>query len=168
MTKVNLAALFTSAALLLVTVGCGEPDRVENANVRTTSNANVAVVNSNTTATVDKDEDWDPDMTRDDFDKNKEKYEREAKEAGSTVGQGANDLWLWTKTRAALAAADDLRDSTINVDVDNDVVTLKGSVSSAAQKTRAEQIAKAIEGVKNVRNQLTATAAGAANTNARG
>ena len=58
------------------------------------------------------------------------------------------------KTRFDLAAADDLRDSTINVDVDNDVVTLTGTVASAAQKTRAEAVAKAVEGVKTVRNQL--------------
>ena len=58
------------------------------------------------------------------------------------------------KTRFDLAAADDLRDSTINVDVDNGVVTLTGTVASAAQKTRAEAVAKAVEGVKSVKNQL--------------
>ena len=51
--------------------------------------------------------------------------------------------------------ADDLRDSTINVDVVNDVVTLKGTVETAAQKTKAEQVTKGIEGVKSVKNELT-------------
>ena len=41
-------------------------------------------------------------MTREEFDKDKAKYEAEAKESKSTIGTGANDLWLWTKTRAAL------------------------------------------------------------------
>ena len=72
----------------------------------------------------------------------KERYQREAKESGRTVGTGVNDGWLWVKTRFDLAAADDLRDSTINVDVDKDVVTLTGTVASAAQKTRAEAVAK--------------------------
>jgi osmotically-inducible protein OsmY len=78
-----------------------------------------------------------------------------------------NDGWLWVKTRFDLAAADDLRDSTINVDVDQAVVTLSGTVASAAQKTRAEQVAKAVEDVKSVRNQLKVAPAGAnANGNA--
>jgi osmotically-inducible protein OsmY len=74
-----------------------------------------------------------------------------------------NDGWLWVKTRFDLAAADDLRDSTINVDVDKGVVTLTGTVASAAQKTRAEAVAKSVEGVTGVRNQLKVQAA---NTNA--
>jgi hyperosmotically inducible protein len=65
-----------------------------------------------------------------------------------------------------LAAADDLRDSTINVDVNNDVVTLNGTVASAAQKTKAETVAKAVEGVKSVKNLLKVAAAGNANANA--
>jgi hypothetical protein len=78
-----------------------------------------------------------------------------------------NDGWLWVKTRFDLAAADDLRDSTINVDVDQAVVTLTGTVASAAQKTRAEQVAKAVEDVKSVRNQLKVAPSGAnANGNA--
>jgi osmotically-inducible protein OsmY len=72
------------------------------------------------------------------------------------------------KTRFDLAAADDLRDSTINVDVDKDVVTLTGTVASAAQKTKAETVAKAVEGVKGVRNQLKVQSGNAnANANAR-
>lgn len=97
-------------------------------------------------------------MTRADYERDKDRYSREAKEEGRTVGSGANDGWLWVKTRFDLAAADDLRDSTINVDVDNDVVTLTGTVATAAQKAQAEKIAKAVEGVKSVRNQLKVTA----------
>jgi hyperosmotically inducible protein len=106
--------------------------------------------------------------TREEAERERERYSREARESGRTVGSGANDLWLWVKTRFDLAAADDLRDSTINVDVDNDVVTLTGTVASAAQKTRAEAVARAVEGVKNVRNQLRVGTGNAnANANAR-
>ena len=62
---------------------------------------------------------------------------------------------MWTKTKFDLAAADDLKDSTINVDVQDAVVTLSGSVDNAPQKAKAETIAKAIEGVKSVKNTLT-------------
>ena len=74
---------------------------------------------------------------------------------------GANDGWLWVKTRFELATADDLRDSTINVDVDKGVVTLTGTVASAAQKTRAEAVAKSVDGVTGVKNQLKVQAANA-------
>jgi osmotically-inducible protein OsmY len=77
-----------------------------------------------------------------------------ARGSGRTIGPGLNDAWLWTKPRFDLAAAEDLRDSTVNVDVDNAVVTLTGTVASAAQKTRAEQVVKTVEGVKSVKNQL--------------
>ncbi len=40
------------------------------------------------------------------------------------------------------------------MDVNNKVVTLRGTVETAEQKTEAEQIAKNTEGVKSVNNQL--------------
>ncbi|MDQ3666718.1 MAG: BON domain-containing protein [Acidobacteriota bacterium] len=97
-------------------------------------------------------------LTREEYDRDKDRYTREAKESGRTIGSGLNDGWLWVKTKFELAAADDLRDSTINVDVDNDVVTLTGTVATAAQKAQAETIAKSVEGVKSVRNMLRVAA----------
>jgi hyperosmotically inducible protein len=43
-----------------------------------------------------------------------------------------------------------------NIDVDSDkgVVTLKGKVTSADAKKRAEEVAKKVDGVKSVKNQL--------------
>jgi osmotically-inducible protein OsmY len=105
------------------------------------------------TATIAKKADWsNKNMTREEYDKNRADYERE--KGTSTIGQGANDSWLWFKTKAELASIDDLRDSTINVDVENDVITLKGTVASAAQKAAAEKAAKSIEGQKGVKNDL--------------
>jgi hypothetical protein len=110
--------------------------------------------------------------TREEYDRDKERYDREAREqargSGRTIGTGLNDSWLWVKTRFDLAAADDLRDSTVDVDVDKAVVTLTGTVASAAQKTRAEQVVKTVEGVKSVKNQLKVAADNAnANANTR-
>jgi len=92
-------------------------------------------------------------VSRADYDKNRAEYEKD--KGSSSFGQGVNDSWIWFKTRGALATTDDLRDSTINVDVTNDVVTLKGTVGTAAQKASAEKTAKGIEGVKSVKNELT-------------
>lgn len=120
-----------------------------NANVRN-ANANTAVV-VNATATPTP-RPTNANVTREEYDKNREQYERD--KGSSTIGQGINDSWIWFKTKTALAAADDLRDSTINVDVVNDRITLKGTVGSAAQKSMAETIAKSIEGQKGVTNNL--------------
>jgi hyperosmotically inducible periplasmic protein len=133
-----------------------------NANVaaNTNANANTATANANSN-------DNRRAPTREEYEREKDRYQREAREAGRTIGTGLNDGWLWVKTRFELAAADDLRDSTINVDVDNGVVTLTGTVASAAQKTKAEQVAKSIEGVTSIRNNLKIAAANsnAPNTN---
>jgi osmotically-inducible protein OsmY len=93
-------------------------------------------------------------ITREEYEKDKDKYAEEAKRLGRKIGAGNNDGWVWTKTRAALANENDLRDSTINVDVENEVVTLSGSVANDAQRAKAEKVARGVEGIKNVRNQL--------------
>jgi osmotically-inducible protein OsmY len=153
------------AALAVVLPGC---DNTANQNATANRNANAnanAVATATATPVANTNSNRAP--TRAEYEANKERYDREAKESGRRVGTGANDTWLWVKTRFDLATADDLRDSTINVDVENDVVTLSGTVASAAQKTRAEQVAKAVEGVKSVRNQLRVQSGNAnANSNA--
>jgi len=93
-------------------------------------------------------------LTREEFDKDKAKYEKQAKDVGNAIGQGPNDSWLWYKTRAQLVKTDELRDSTINIDVDNSVVTIKGKVSSKAQKEKAVSVAKSVDGVKAVKDLL--------------
>jgi hypothetical protein len=127
-----------------------------NANMNANANANREMANANN--------DNRRSPTREDYDRDKDRYMREAREAGRTIGTGVNDGWLWVKTRFDLAAAEDLRDSTINVDVDNDVVTLSGTVATAQQKASAEKVAKAVEGVKAVKNMLKVAPDGNQNT----
>lgn len=149
------------AVFALALVGC-ETTKETNSNkavVVNSSNANANTnvantTNANTTASANRDDDWDADLTEDEVTKDRGRYETRAKGMGDTVGQGAKDLWLWTKARAALAGVDDLRDSTINVDVNNGVVTLRGTVGSAEQKSAAEKAAK-VEGASSVKNSLT-------------
>jgi osmotically-inducible protein OsmY len=85
---------------------------------------------------------------------NDDKIEKEIEETGSTIGEGANDAWIWFKTRAALLKESNMRESDITVHVDNRVVTLRGTVLNLKQKSEAEQLAKKIEGVTAVKNQL--------------
>src|SRR6266545_4245042 len=162
--RFKLAVIITTAALALCLSGCSRTAN-ENGNVRananTNANANTAVANANTNTRRAP--------TREEYEKNKETYSQEAKRLGRKIGTGLDDGWLWVKARFDLAAADDLRDSTINVDVDNAMVTLGGTVATAEQKAKAGTIAKAVEGVKGVKNLLRVapnTNTNAANTNA--
>jgi osmotically-inducible protein OsmY len=163
--------LALSAATILAT-GCSTTDNTNVANnsnvarvVNNNGNANTIGVTTTNANTVNENRRANANITREEYERDKERYQREARESGSTVGSGLEDGWLWTKTRAALATTDDLRDSTINVDVQNSVVALRGTVASAAQKAKAETVAKGIEGVKSVRNELKVAPAGT-NTNA--
>ena len=157
-TKLLLLTI-TSASLALA--GCGDTTTTNTRNGNTvtnlgTNNANNAyVVNSNATNSVSTNTNrWsNANITREEYNRDRAEYER-GKRSTETIGQGANDSWLWTKTRLALMTTGDLRESTIDVDAVNDVITLKGTVETAAQKTRAEQVAKGIDGVKSVKNEL--------------
>lgn len=76
-------------------------------------------------------------------------------EATSETKQDVSNAGLTGKVKTALAA--DVGMSTImaiDVDSDNGVVTLKGHVDSAEAKSRAEAVAKKVEGVSSVKNQL--------------
>jgi len=120
-----------------------------NANVHN-ANANgnrAIVVNATSTPTPST-----SNVSREEYDKNRAQYEKD--KGSSTIGQGIDDSWLWFKTRTELAAESDLRDSTINVDCVNSVITLKGTVADTSQKSRAEAVAKGIDGVKSVKNDL--------------
>lgn len=143
--RLKLISIIIGIAALAFT-GC--ESTANNANNK---NTNTAVLNSNRAAATPTPVDCSK-LTKEEYEKNKAACEKD--KGSSTIGSGLNDSWIWFKVRAALAAADDLRDSTINVDVVDSVVTLKGTVASAAQKTSAEKVAKGIEGVKSVTNQL--------------
>jgi hypothetical protein len=164
-----------AAGALAAAAGCDS-----GTNTNTNANANRANTNTNANANTNTAANTNTNTaggaynrnynTRADYDKDDANYRGEAKNAGSTIGQGVEDGWIHFKTRGALATADDLRDSTINVDVDNNVVTLRGTVANAAQKTKAATVAKGIEGVKSVNNRLEVRAdgdGGGANANNR-
>jgi osmotically-inducible protein OsmY len=160
--KVLIMTSLATISLAALLTACGD---TANTNVRSNNgvtnlganNANVGavVVNSNTNTNTNR---WANanSVTREQYDKDRAEYERER--GSSTIGTGANDSWLWFKTRAALLATDDLRESTINVDVENAVITLRGTVASAAQKKRAVDVANGIEGKSRVVDNLTVSA----------
>jgi len=64
------------------------------------------------------------------------------------------DGWLVMKVHSEFVDEDVLSGSNIDVDVKNGVVTLKGTVPSAAGRARAVEVARKNDGVKNVVDQL--------------
>jgi osmotically-inducible protein OsmY len=118
------------------------------------SNAYVVNKNSNSYSSNSSNSNrWNSNISREDYEKNRSEYEKN-KSTSETIGQSLEDSWLWFKTKSSLMTTSDLRDSTINVDVQNGVITLKGTVVSAAEKTKAKQVADGIEGKKSVVDQL--------------
>ena len=77
------------------------------------------------------------------------------KDTTGTAGEAITDAWITTKIKADFINEDTLKGSDINVDTNNHVVTLKGTVASLAGKSRAEEIAKTTKGVNRVMNTLT-------------
>jgi osmotically-inducible protein OsmY len=73
----------------------------------------------------------------------------------SKTGEKITDAWITTKVKWFFVGEDALKGSDINVDTTNGVVTLKGTVASAAGKARAEALAKDTDGVTRVVDQLT-------------
>lgn len=65
-----------------------------------------------------------------------------------------NDAWITTKAKIALLTTSDLGASGVDVDTIDGKVTLHGSVATAAEKSRAESVAKGITGVRSVNNLL--------------
>ncbi|HTO55815.1 MAG TPA: BON domain-containing protein [Myxococcota bacterium] len=64
------------------------------------------------------------------------------------------DAWITTKVKMSLLTTENVPSTAINVDTVDGKVTLHGIVSTDSEKTRAEQVARQIEGVRTVNNLL--------------
>jgi hyperosmotically inducible periplasmic protein len=80
----------------------------------------------------------------------------EASQAVTNTGKAVDDASVTAKVKSTLLADNQVSGMKIDVDTSNGVVTLNGSVSTAAERARAEQLARDIEGVRSVRNYLSA------------
>ncbi|AWP31692.1 molecular chaperone OsmY [Pantoea eucalypti] len=73
----------------------------------------------------------------------------------SSVKGYAGDAATTSEIKAKLLADDIVPSRNVKVETTDGVVQLSGHVANQAQSDRAESIAKAIEGVKSVKNDLT-------------
>jgi osmotically-inducible protein OsmY len=90
--------------------------------------------------------DYTPEMARTEVERARAKKE--------TVGGSIDDAWIHAKLVAKLLADSDTPEHKINVDVDHNIVTLRGIVETPAARAEAERIAKETDGVKRVNNML--------------
>ena len=72
-----------------------------------------------------------------------------------TVGTYVDDATITTAVKAKFVEDKTVDAGAIKVETLNGTVALSGFAKSAAEKTRAEQIARNTKGVREVRNNLT-------------
>lgn len=70
------------------------------------------------------------------------------------TGEYVDDTAITTKVKAALLHAPGLRSGDVNVETFKAVVQLSGFVNSQAQMSQALQVAKGVDGVKSVKNDM--------------
>jgi hyperosmotically inducible periplasmic protein len=71
-----------------------------------------------------------------------------------TSGPEFEDTKMTAIIKAQLAREDQATLQAVTVDVDDGVVKLKGTVNSPEKKAKAEEIARKVDGVKSVVNNL--------------
>jgi hyperosmotically inducible protein len=78
---------------------------------------------------------------------------QEISEAGKKVGAGSQDAWITASVKSELTSKgfDPLR---VHVDTDGKVVTLSGTVASAAERAKAVALARAVKDVASVTDHL--------------
>jgi hyperosmotically inducible periplasmic protein len=73
---------------------------------------------------------------------------------GKTAGETVSDASISTKVQSKLTGDRMANFSRIDVDTERGVVNLSGVVENADQKARAAEIARQVDGVKRVNNNL--------------
>lgn len=73
---------------------------------------------------------------------------------GKTAGRNVDDASLTASVKSTLVADKAANLTRIDVDSNNGVVSLNGVVESAQQKARAEELARRVDGVKGINNNL--------------
>lgn len=67
-----------------------------------------------------------------------------------TVPDKAADAWITTKVKSEFGTTKDVSATDISVSTNDGVVTLRGMVTTQAEKARAEHLAQSVKGVKSV------------------
>ena len=133
----KITSIAAISALVLLTAGCDRKDEnktagqtLDNTVAETKQESHEAANNANTAANT-------------------------VEQKTDNAVQAVDDAAITASIKAKLVADDELKAIDINVDTVGGVVTLTGAAPSAAAVDRATTIAKSVDGVSNVTNQLT-------------
>jgi osmotically-inducible protein OsmY len=74
--------------------------------------------------------------------------------SGQKSGAYVDDSWITTKVKSEMIANNDVAARNISVDTTKGVVTLTGTAATAQEANKAAEIARGIEGVKAVENDI--------------
>ena len=96
------------------------------------------------------------DKAEDKLDRAGDKSANAARKSGRAIDDGWIKSKIYTQYMADWNTV--LDDSNIDIDVDNNMVTLNGTVKTAAAKAKAVSIAKSTDGVKGVKDNLRVVA----------
>lgn len=101
-----------------------------------------------------RDADRKTDEAKRDADRKADEVQKDAHDKTSKAGDAVSNAALTSAIKTKFLADDDISGLKIDVDSNNGVVTLTGTVPSAAEKTRALRVARETDGVKKVVDRL--------------
>ena len=84
----------------------------------------------------------------------------EKKSTTEAVKTNVSDSWITSKAKIALFADSRVPGTSVNVETQKGTLYLRGKVDTDAAKQAAEEIAKGVDGVKSVKNELQVVPAG--------
>jgi hyperosmotically inducible protein len=90
-----------------------------------------------------------------------DKAQEKVKDTTQEVKGATSDSWITSKTKIALFADDRVKGREVSVETVKGDVFLRGKVDTEEAKMAAAEVARAIDGVKNVKNDLQVVPASA-------
>jgi len=72
----------------------------------------------------------------------------------ASTGEYIDDTWITTKVKTALLEDPQVKSTEVNVETFKGVVQLSGFVSSSAAMQQAVKVAKGVQGVTSVKNDM--------------
>jgi osmotically-inducible protein OsmY len=155
-------------AVMLPLAACNNPDSAVHAERDAQGNTQIHVNNQKVDQNVAK--------ANQEFKTTGQEIKQGADQAGAAIQRGAEKVQTQVETKVVPAAKELLNDAnitatvktklagdpainalTVNVDTSHGQVTLSGKVALAEQKAEAEKVARRVDGVKDVVNQIQVT-----------
>jgi hyperosmotically inducible periplasmic protein len=90
-----------------------------------------------------------------------DKAQEKVKDTTKDMKDATSDSWITSKTKIALFADDRVKGREVSVETVKGDIFLRGKVDTPEAKAAAAEIARSIEGVKNVKNDLQVVPASA-------